>query len=248
MSVTTNRLHSLPAMPTGRLATITTWLGWALIPALALATYLALFFAPTEETMGHVYRIFFFHMPSAIACFVLFFINFVASIAYLRQQRREWDVWATAAAEVGILAALIAIGTGSIWARPIWNTWWTWDPRLTTTTIMTLSYVAYLMLRGALDDPARRARYAAVLGIMSFINVPLVYFSSRWFRTIHPVLFAGSNPEAQGDMALTDPMHMTLRICMLVVMATFIFLLFRRVQLEQFADEIEAAKLATEEV
>lgn len=184
--------------------------------------------------MGDVYRIFFFHMPSAIATFLGFFVTFLASVAYLARRRRRWDNWAVAGAEVGIIFSSVTIVTGSFWARPVWNTWWTWDPRLTTVTIMLLTYVAYMMLREAVDDPDRRARFAAVMGIIAFANVPLVWFSARWFRTIHPVLFAGSNTEAtKGDFALSPAMRATLMVSMVAVLVVFLYFLLRRMQLER---------------
>jgi heme exporter protein C len=226
-----------------RLASIARVLGWALVPASFLALYMALVYAPPEATMGEVYRIFFFHLPANIASFVLFFIAFVAGIAYLRTQNPKWDSWGAAGVEVGILASFIGTVTGSIWARPIWNTWWTWDPRLTTVTILLLTYLGYVMLRGALDDPARRARYSAIYAILAFANVPLVYFSTRILdRTIHPVVFAGENPNAEGDMALTAPMDYTLLVCMAFGFAFFTYLLIRRVLLARREAEVAALR------
>jgi len=216
-----------------RLTTVRRALGWASVPLLALALYMAFVYAPPEATMGQVYRIFFFHMPSAISAFAGFFVTFVASIAYLKTRRFTWDAWAVAGAEVGILFASVAIVTGSFWARPVWNTWWTWDPRLTTVTIMWLTYIAYLMLREAVDEPERRARLAAVMGIIAFANVPLVWLSARWFRTIHPVLFGGSNPDAKGDFALAPSMAQALMVGMVAILVLFGYFLVRRVQLEQ---------------
>lgn len=218
----------------GRLSTATRLLGWIALPLIGVALALTFWYAPTEATMGDVYRIFFFHVPSASASFLGFFVTFVASIGYLAKRRQHWDHWAVAGAEVGVTFSLVTIVTGSFWARPVWNTWWTWDPRLTTVTIMLLTYVAYLMLREAVDDPERRARFAAVMGILAFVNVPLVWFSARWFRTIHPVLVAGSNTEAtEGDFAVTDPMRTTLMVAILAVFVLFGYLLLRRVRLEQ---------------
>lgn len=231
-------------MAVSRLAAATHWLGLALLPASLLALYMALIYAPAEATMGEVYRIFFFHLPANIAGFVLFFLAFVAGIAYLRTSNPLWDRWGAASVEVGILAAFIGTVTGSIWARPVWNTWWTWDPRLTTVTILLLTYAGYMMLRGALDDPARRARYSAIFAILAFVNVPLVYFSTRILdRTIHPVVFAGENPNAEGNMALTPEMDQTLLLCMVVILALFTYLLFQRVLLARQEAEVEALRI-----
>ncbi len=227
----------------GHLDRVARLLGWALVPAALAALYMALVYAPAEETMGEVYRIFFFHLPANIAGFVLFFIAFVAGIAYLRTKNPVWDRWGAASVEVGMLAAFIGTLTGSVWARPVWNTWWTWDPRLTTVTILLLTYAGYLMLRGAVEDPARRARYSAIFAILAFANVPLVYFSTRLLdRTIHPVLFGGENPEAQGDMTLTPAMDQTLQFCMIFGLALFTYLLLRRLQLARREERVEVER------
>lgn len=231
-----------------RLESVTRVLGWALLPAIAFALYLTLVYAPPEATMGEVYRIFFFHLPANLASFAFFFAACGLGVAYLRSHERRWDTWGAACIEVGILAALIGTATGSIWARPIWNTWWTWDPRLTTETILLLTYVGYLMLRGAIDEPGRRARYSAIFAILACANVPLVYYSTRILdRTIHPVVFAGENPNAEGDMALTPVMDQALLVAMLVVFALFTYLLLRRVLLAQREERVEALRLTLQE-
>jgi len=239
-----NEMEMEMAQPS-RLPIITQWLGWLLIPGLLLTLIMALFYAPAEETMGEVYRIFFYHLPANMASFALFFIACLAGIAYLRSNNLDWDNWGAASVEVGILASFIGTVTGSIWARPIWNTWWTWDPRLTTITILLLTYIGYMMLRGAIDDPGRRARYSAIYAILAFANVPLVYFSTRILdRTIHPIVFGGENPEAQGDMALTATMNQTLMVCMIVGITFFVYLLFRRVILARREQRLETLRFS----
>ena len=243
-SIPLQRPATEEASKTSHLPMITRWLGWVLIPSLPLSLFMALFYAPPEATMGEVYRIFFYHLPANIASFWLFFMAFVAGVAYLRTNNQTWDTWGAASIEVGILGSFIGTVTGSIWARPIWNTWWTWDPRLTTVTILLLTYIGYMMLRGAIDDPGRRARYSAIYAILAFANVPLVYFSTRILdRTIHPVVFGGENPEAMGDMALTAPMNQTLLFCMIVSMAFFAYLLLRRILLAHREERLEAYRL-----
>jgi heme exporter protein C len=244
MAVTHPPLTVPPTHEAGRLAGAARLLGWALLPGALLALYMALIYAPPEATMGEVYRIFFFHLPANIASFVLFFMAFVAGIAYLRTGNALWDRWGASSIEVGILASFIGTVTGAIWARPVWNTWWTWDPRLTTVTILLLTYVGYMMLRGAMDDPGRRARYSAIFAILAFVNVPLVYFSTRILdRTIHPVVFAGENPNAQGDMALTPEMDQALLVCMIFGLAFFSYLLLQRVLLAQLEARVEQLRL-----
>ena len=140
--------------------------------AILAALYMALIFAPTEATMGDVQRIFYWHVATAWVGFLAFFVTFIASIAYLRTGRRQWDVLALSSVEVGMAYAIIMTITGSLWAKPIWDTWWTWDPRLTSVTIMLLIYASYLLLRRMIDDLAQRARFAAIYGIAGFISVP----------------------------------------------------------------------------
>jgi heme exporter protein C len=142
-----------------------------------IATAMVFFYAPTEAVMGNVQRVFYFHVAAGWVGMLSFFVAAVAGIAYLRSGRRQWDIVGLAAVEIGIVFIFINIVTGSIWARPIWNTWWTWDPRLTTATIMELIYAAYLMLRAGIEDPDRRARFGAVYAIIGFVSVPLTFLN-----------------------------------------------------------------------
>src|SRR3990170_2781043 len=155
---------------------------------LAVTTYLALVYAPTEAVMGQVQRVFYFHVSTAWVGMLGFLAAAVAGIAYLRTQDLKWDIVESGAVEISLVFFFIAIVLGSIWARPIWNTWWTWDPRLTTAAITELIYVAYFMLRQGIEDPDRRARFGAVYTIVGFISVPLTFVSIRLVRTIHPVV------------------------------------------------------------
>src|SRR5579862_8140538 len=153
---------------------------------LALSSYLALAVAPTESTMGDVQRIFYYHVPSGWVAGLCFTINFVASIWYLWKRSPASDALAAASAEVGVIFGAVLLITGPLWARPVWGIWWTWDARLTTTLILWLIYVSYLVLRGLLEDPQKRASLSAVFGIFAFLDVPLVYVSNRLWRTQHP--------------------------------------------------------------
>ena len=141
---------------------------------------------------------------------------------------------------------LIAIITGSIWARPIWNTWWTWDPRLTTATIMELVYAAYLMLRQGIEEPERRARFGAVYAIIGFLSVPLTFFSIRIFRTIHPVVIGGSDPGAVGAFDMTPHMLQTFFMALATFTLIYAVLLWHRVRLGKLAARVEAARLENE--
>src|SRR3989338_4785265 len=150
------------------------------------AWYYAFLAAPTERTMGTIQRIFYLHLPAAFLSFLAFFVVFVGSVAYLTTRRIGWDWAAASAAEVGVVFCAAVLITGPLWAKPVWGIWWTWDARLTTTLILFLIYVAYLMLRLYVTDAERRARLAAVVGILGFVDVPIVYMANRWWRTQHP--------------------------------------------------------------
>jgi heme exporter protein C len=155
------------------------------------ALYFALIHAPTEITMGDVQRIFYFHVSSAWVSFLSFFIVFIASIAYLRSGRQKWDTLAMAAAEIGVVFISIVLLTGPLWAKPVWNVYWTWDARLTSSFILWLIYIAYLLIRQYSIGQERGSRFAAVFGIIGFIDVPIVYMSIRWWRTLHPTPVIG---------------------------------------------------------
>jgi heme exporter protein C len=159
----------------------------AVLTALLLAygTYEALVVAPTERTMGDVQRIFYYHVPSAWTGFCLFFTNLIASIIYLIWKNPKADALAVSSAEVGVVFCTIVLVTGPIWARPVWGIWWTWDVRLTSTLVLWLIYVSYLVLR-RFSDSAQTPVLAAVLAIFGALDVPLVYFSIWFFRTQHP--------------------------------------------------------------
>src|SRR3954467_12281082 len=161
---------------------------------LSYALYLALVIAPTEQTMGDVQRIFYYHVPSAWTAFILFTINFVASLIYLATRKPGADIVALVSAEVGVVFCTIVLVTGPIWARPVWGIWWTWDARLTSTLVLWLIYVSYLLLRRYASGGQTPA-LAAALAIFGFLDVPFVYMAIRWFRTQHPqpVIGAGGN-------------------------------------------------------
>src|ERR1700733_9718089 len=152
---------------------------------LSYALYQALVVAPTEQTMGDVQRIFYYHVPSAWTAFILFFINFVASIVYLIWRNAKADMLALVTAEVGVVFCTVNLVTGPIWARPVWGIWWTWDLRLTLTLVLWLIYVSYLVLR-RFSSSGQTPLLAAVLAVFGALDVPLVYFSIWFFRTQHP--------------------------------------------------------------
>jgi heme exporter protein C len=213
------------------------------IVLLAAATAMVFFYAPLERVMGEVQRVFYFHVASAWVGMLGFLVAAATAVAYLRTSRRKWDSMSLAAVEISVVFLLIAIVTGSIWARPVWNTWWTWDPRLTTTTIMVLVYAAYLMLRQGIEDPDRRARFGAVYAILAFVSVPLTFLSIRIWRTIHPVVIGSNDPGAEGTFDMTAPMLQTFLFGLLVFSIIFIVLMWHRTRLGQLADKVEQLKL-----
>jgi len=152
---------------------------------LSYALYEALVAAPTEQTMGDVQRIFYYHVPSAWTAFILFFVNFFASVAYLIWRNTKADMVAQVTAEVGVIFCTVVLVTGPIWARPVWGIWWTWDLRLTLTLVLWLIYVSYLVLR-RFSSSGQTPLLAAVLAVFGALDVPLVYFSIWFFRTQHP--------------------------------------------------------------
>jgi heme exporter protein C len=164
---------------------LTTVLGWLAALALALGLVLGLLVAPREITQGNVQRIMYVHVPSVWVAYLAFGVVFVASIAYLWKRAAGADRVAHASAEVGVVFTGITIASGAIWGKPTWGTWWTWDARLTGVAILFVMYVGYLLVRTMIDDPERGARYAAVLGIVAALDVPLVHFSVYWWRTLH---------------------------------------------------------------
>jgi heme exporter protein C len=160
-----------------------------LVTMLAITTlYGAFFYAPREKVMGDIQRIFYFHASAGLVCFFAFLVTFVASIAYLITRRRVWDTIGHASAEAGLLMCTIVLLTGPLWARPVWGTYWTWEARLTTTLILWLMYAAYLLVRRYTDDPDQQARFAAVVGIVAFLDVPIVYWSVKLWRGHHPLV------------------------------------------------------------
>jgi heme exporter protein C len=208
-----------------------------------LALYLALFFAPREATMGDVQRVFYFHVSAAWVGMLAFLVAAVAGGVYLAKGDLKWDRLALASIEIGIVFAFITITSGSIWARPIWNTWWTWDPRLVTYTIMELIYVAYLLLRQGIDDPDRRARFGGVYGIVAFISVPITFLSIRLFRTIHPVVVGSGDPTAEGSFDMTSRMLVAFFFSLITFTFVYATLLWHRLRLQNLMEKVEQLKL-----
>ncbi|MBT3338472.1 MAG: cytochrome c biogenesis protein CcsA [Anaerolineae bacterium] len=210
---------------------------------LAVATYLALVFAPTERVMGDVQRVFYFHVATAWVGLLGFVAAGITGIIYLRTQDLKWDLVEQAAVELSLVFFFIAIVLGSIWARPIWNTWWTWDPRLTSASIVELIYLAYLMLRQGIEDPDRRARFGAVYTLVGAISVPITFVSIRLFRTIHPVVIGSESASAQGGFSMTPDMKTAFFFALFAFTVIFIDLFWNRIRLGQLQQKVEQLKL-----
>jgi heme exporter protein C len=212
---------------------------WALI-SLALLTvglHWALNVAPTEATMGNVQRIFYYHVPSAWTAFLLFFMNFIASIIYLWRRNAAVDAFALSTAEVGVVFCTVVLVTGPIWAKPVWGIWWTWDARLTSTLVLWLIYVSYLILR-RYSTGSQTAVLASALAIFGFVDVPIVYLSIRYFRTQHPQPVVGG-----GEGSGIHPLM--LKALLLNFLAFVVFgslVTWLRYRLQRYQQQIEEAQ------
>lgn len=205
-----------------------------------IAFALVLFYAPVEQNMGVVQKVFYFHVAAAWLGMLGFLVAAVCSVMYLSKGNPNLDAVAASSVEIGLLFTAIANFSGMIWARPAWNTWWTWDPRLTTMTIMAFTYIAYFLLRRGIDDPAKKARFGSIYLIIGFATVPLTFFSARLLRTIHPTIFGSAGT---GDMAMTPAMYQTMGLSIFAFSVLFALLLIVRSRLrlnEQWLEEQEA--------
>jgi len=210
---------------------------------LAAAFYMSLFYAPLEATMGAVQRVFYFHVATAWVGMLGFIFAAVIAIIYLRSHDLKWDTIGHAAVEISLVFFFITLVLGSIWARPIWNAWWTWEPRLTTAAILELIYLAYLLLREGIEDPERRARFGAVYTLVGAISVPITFLSIRYLRTIHPIVIGGTNDAGTGSFQMAPQMLQTMLFAILAFSVIFVTLFWHRIRLGQFAEKIEQLKL-----
>jgi len=210
---------------------------------LGVSTYLALVFAPTEAVMGQVQRVFYFHVATAWVGMLGFMAAGVSGIVYLRTGDLKWDRVEMAAVEISLVFFFIAIVLGAIWARPVWNTWWTWDPRLTTAAITELIYIAYFMLRQGIEDPDRRARFGAVYTLIGAVSVPITFMAIRLFRSIHPVVIGTANSAQQETLPLTADMKVAFFFALFAFTVIFIDLFWNRIRMGTLADKVEQLKL-----
>jgi heme exporter protein C len=209
-----------------------TVLGVILGLSMAAALYMAFIGAPREKTMGDLQRIFYFHVPVAITGMTAFAVNFVSSLMYVIRKNRWWDHLALGAAEIGVVFFGIVLITGSIWGKAAWFVWWTWSPRLTTSLALCMLYISYLLIRNYIEDPERRALVSAVFGIIAFMDTPLVWFSIRWWRDVHPSAMLETG-------GLSPSMRPAFLVCLFAFQVLLIYLLRRRFYLESVRDELE---------
>jgi heme exporter protein C len=206
------------------------------------AGYAALFIAPDERTMHELMRIFYFHLSCWVAMFCALTLAFVANIAWLATRKPKWDWVGVASVEVGVVCCTGGLITGVLWGRPAWGIWWTWDARLTTTFILWLLYISYLLLRGLIEDPQRRASLSAIFGIFAFLDTPLVYASNRLWRTQHPAPVIMGGP----DSGLDAMMGKVLVICIVSMVAMTVLVLIDRYRLERLRHELDELRLSVD--
>ena len=214
-------------------------LGWLAMGALAAAAIMALVVAPDDAQQGTVYRLMYVHVPSAWLAYLSFFVVFVASIAFLKTGKIRWDRLAASSAEIGVLFTALTIVLGSVWGKPVWGTWWTWDPRLTTTALMLLIYVGYLAVRKLSDNPRRRGRWAAVVGIVGFADIPVVQLSVTWWRSLH------QQPSFQlGHVTMAPIMTATLLVAVAAFTLLYVYLMSLRLRVGRLEERAVATALS----
>jgi heme exporter protein C len=209
------------------------WLGVAALVALIAAQVHGVLTSPPERDMGHLQKILYVHVPSAWNAFIAYFVVAIASLWYLWKGEEKHDLLAASAAEVGTVFTALTIVLGSIWGRATWGVWWTWDPRLTSTAVLLLVFVGYLALRSFVEDSDRRAQWSAAVGLLGALNVPIVYMSVRWWRTLH---------QMQSSPSTVDPVYVvglrTNGIAVMLVLIYFIVKRYRAARMERLAEHL----------
>ena len=208
---------------------------WLSVALMMVSLYLVFIYVPTEKEMGIVQRLFYLMVPVAWLALLAFLIVFIGSILYLVKRESKWANLGRSSAEIGIIFTTLALITGSTWARPIWGVWWTWEPRLTATLVLWLIYVAYLMARSFATEESRGARFAAVVGIIGFIDIPIVTLATSLWRGMHPepIIFQGG---------LAPPMLLTLLVSITAFTVLYALLLIQRVSVQNAETEIKRLK------
>ena len=201
--------------------------------------------APTADRLsgGDVQRIFYFHVGIAWVAGLALFVTFVSSILYLaRREQRKFDIVAAASVEIGVVFGVMVLLSGMLWARPVWNTWWTWDPRLTSAAVTELIYIAYFMLRQGMDEPEKRARFGAVYTLLGGLSAPITFFVIRLFRTIHPVVIGNGSPSAEGGFDMTPDMLTAFLFALFAFTVIFIDLIWHRIRLGDLQEKVDQLK------
>ena len=206
-------------------------LGIVALALLLVGSFVGLFVVPADSMQGDIQRLMYVHVPAAWLAFLSFFVVFLMSVLYLIQRDLRWDRVAQSSAEIGVVFTVLTLALGSMWGKPTWGVWWAWDSRLTTTAIMLAIYVGYLAIRSFADDPDKRARWAAIVGIIGFANVPIVYLSVIWWRTLHQ---PPSSPRSVSPEILW-----TLMFNLAAFTLVYIYLMMRRIRLAKLEGELE---------
>jgi heme exporter protein C len=230
-------------LDTGSLQGVRRWsvgLGFLAATTLVLSFWMIFFYAPTEREMGIVQRIFYVHVPSAWVAFLAFGIVALCSLGYLWLKDERLDAISLAAAELGVIFTTIVLITGPLWGKIAWGAWWVWEPRLTLTLLLWFIYVGYFILRGATESPERGKRFAAILGIVGAVDIPLIHLSVQWFRSQHPkpVIMNPEGPTAAPEIV------QTLLVSLLAFTLLFFSLLLARYVVERLQGRIDAMRVA----
>ena len=206
-------------------------LGVAALVAMLVGSYVGLVVVPADAAQGNVQRLMYVHVPAAWLAFLAFFIVFVMSVLYLIQRDERWDRVAASSAEIGVVFTVVTLLLGMMWGKPTWGVFWTWDPRLTTTAILLAIYVGYGALRSFADDAEKRARWSAIVGVIGFANVPIVYMSVTWWRTLH-------QPPSSPRSVAPDILW-TLMLNLGAFTLVYAYLMLRRIRLAKLEGELE---------
>jgi len=206
-------------------------LGILALVSMLVGSYVGLAVVPADAAQGNVQRLMYVHVPAAWLAFLSFFVVFVMSVLYLIQRDARWDRAAASSAEIGVVFTVVTLLLGMMWGKPTWGVFWTWDPRLTTTAILLAIYVGYLALRSFADDEERRARWSAVVGVIGFANVPIVYMSVTWWRTLH-------QPPSSPRSVAPDILW-TLMLNLAAFTLVYAYLMVRRIRLARLEGELE---------
>ena len=215
-------------------------LGALSVAGIVASAVMSLAVVPADASQGDVQRLMYVHVPAAWLAYLSFFVVFVCSILYLKTKRIRYDRVAHASAEIGVLFTALTVALGSLWGKPVWGTYWTWDPRLTATAIMLLMSVGYLAVRRLPDNPARRARWAAVVGIVAFADVPIVQLSVEWWRSLHQ----GPTIRLLGESTIAPIMLATLLVAVAAFTLLYAYLMAVRLRVGRLEDRAAAEALS----